>query len=309
LNIEPKVSILLPIYNYQNIEPTINSLLDQTFTNFELLICDDGSKPKIVMPSYDDKRIKIFRNHRNRGLGETLNRLFYTISDSSEYFSTVEQDDIYKPYYLDECVEYLDNNPNCGLVSGISEFVVGDKVTYRFPGMLDSGKDYPVGKEMFLLNYRRQIKVTQTCMVVRKKVHLKNNLKFSIDYPSVSVDWDYILRFSLISRIKGLKRNFVIQDRSIDRQSLTTKTELVYKTSRKLLINFYKEFPNIIKMKDYKYALSTQLYLELGSKKFFFRILSLFGNIIFIEPDKKRFLRNVIKEISRVRNYLKVSLR
>ena len=43
----PLISILLPIYNYSNIKPVVNSILDQDYQNFELLICDDGSDPPL----------------------------------------------------------------------------------------------------------------------------------------------------------------------------------------------------------------------------------------------------------------------
>ncbi len=300
--ISPKVSILLPIYNYQKVKPTIDSLLNQTFEDFELLICDDASIPPISLPQVIDKRIRFFKNENNLGLGRTLNKLLSLTSKSSKYFSTVEQDDIYKPYFLDDCISFLDNNKEFGLVSGVSEFWDGEKVVYKFPGMIVNGLEYPCGKKMFLLNYKRQIKVVQTCMVVRKEVHQKNELIFSEYFHSLSVDWDYILRFSLVSNIKGLNKIFVRQDRSINRKSLTTKTGLVYKTARQLILNFYSEFSDIITLNDYRYAFSTQLYIELGSKYFFHRIFSLFYDIFLIDPDKKRFFRQLINELGKVKN-------
>ena len=302
--LNPKVSILLPIYNYHKVKPTIDSLLNQTFENFELLICDDGSTPPISLPEIFDKRIRFYKNQNNLGLGRTLNKLLSLTSKSSKYFSTVEQDDIYKPYFLDDCISFLDNNKNFGMVSGVSEFWDGEKVGYKFPGMIVNGLDYPYGKKMFLLNYRRQIKVVQTCMVVRKDIHQKNKLLFSRYFHSLSVDWDYVLRFSLVSNIKGLNKIFVRQDRSVNRKSLTTKTGLVYKTARQLLLKFYSEFPDIITLNDYRYALSTQLYIELGGKYFFHRIFSLFYDIFLIETDKKRFLRQLENELAKVKDYI-----
>ena len=59
---EPLVSVLLPVYNFPNIERTVNSILEQSYNNLELLICDDGSKMQLkVIDNYDDKRIKYLK--------------------------------------------------------------------------------------------------------------------------------------------------------------------------------------------------------------------------------------------------------
>ena len=121
---------------------------------------------------------------------------------------------------------------------------------------------------MFLLNYRKQIKVAQTCMLDKKKVHFDNNLMFSKKYDSLSVDWDYILRFSLISKNQGYKKVFVVQDRRKERFSLTTKNKKAGKIVRELLLDFKEEFSHLISDKDYNYALATQLHSELGNYKF-----------------------------------------
>ena len=137
-------------------------------------------------------------------------------------------------HFIKDSIFFLERNLEFGMVSGLSEFWDGKRVTYLFPGMIAQGFDYPFFKEMFLLNYRKQIKVTQTCMVVRKDIHMKNNLIFSSNYQSLSVDWDYVLRFSLKSKIKGINKVFVRQDRRIDRNSLTKKTSFSWNYSKKI---------------------------------------------------------------------------
>lgn len=297
---EPLVSVLLPVYNFPNIEKTVNSILKQSYNNFELLICDDGSKIKPVLDNYRDERIKYFKNKINIGLGPTLNRLIKLSDKSSKYFVTVEQDDHYKTYFIKDSIFFLERNLDFGMVSGLSEFWDGKRVTYMFPGMIAQGYDYPFFKEMFLLNYRKQIKVTQTCMVVRKDIHMKNNLIFSSNYQNLSVDWDYVLRFSLKSKIKGINKVFVRQDRRINRSSLTKKHFLAGTIVRRLLKDFYTEFPHLISKKDYRYALATQYYNELGHLKFFPRIVNLIFGILPVDPDLNRLLTRLKKEI----NYL-----
>jgi hypothetical protein len=231
------------------------------------------------------------------GLGKTLNNLLIQADKNAKYFSTIEQDDIYRSYFISDCIKFLEKNIEFGLVSGISEFWDGSRVTYKFPGMIAGGNDYPFGEEMFLLNYRRQIKVAQTCMVIRKKVHYENRLMFSEKYESLSVDWDYILRFSLVSKIKGIQRVFVRQDRRKQRNSLTTKNKKAGKIVRDLLKDFKIEFSDIISEKDYNYAMATQYYTELGNYKFLKRISLMIFKILFLDPDKARVKARFKKEI------------
>ena len=136
----PIVSVLLPVYNYNDILPVLDSILNQTYSDFELLICDDGSNPKLVWPELDDQRVRFFSNKNNIGLGGTLNRLLSKSSLSCKYFSTIEQDDIYKPFFLEKCISFLEKEKNFGLVSGISEFWDGNKVSYKFPGSHENVK-------------------------------------------------------------------------------------------------------------------------------------------------------------------------
>lgn len=266
----PTVSIVLPIYNGEStLEATVKSLLNQTFQDFEILACIDGSNDGSfeILSSIKDNRIKIFTNKVNMGIGRTLNKLIYKSNPHSKYIAIAEQDDYYYPYRIEKQVEFLDSNPNFGLVSGIAEFFDGNTVTSLFPGLLVNGGQYPEDPiEMFLLNYRNQIKVVNSCMMIRKDVHIENGLYFSQHFPSISVDWSYILRFSLISKIYGLPDILVRIDRRPNRNSVTKNKESQFSAARELIRSFRYEYPQIISNSDYRYAKTTQHLLELSAK-------------------------------------------
>ena len=132
----PLASVILPVYNGQEtVLLTIQSIIDQSFCNFELLVCDDAStdQSKDILSKVNEPRITIYHNKSNLGLGKTLNKLISLTNKNSVYISTIEQDDIYKPYYLEDGINYLERNIDFGLVSGISEFWDGEKIVMRFP--------------------------------------------------------------------------------------------------------------------------------------------------------------------------------
>ncbi|TGD57159.1 glycosyltransferase family 2 protein [Flavobacterium humi] len=297
-----KVSVILPIYNGEKtLAKTLESLLDQSFQDFELVACIDGSKDNSleIVNSFKDKfrKTTVLINDSNLGLGPTMNRL--VASAQGDYIAVAEQDDFYYPDRLALQVGVLDTMPQIGLVSGISDFWDGTKIGMRFPGMLVSGKQYPKKEEMFLLNYKKQIKVVNSAMMFRKAVHVNHGLYFSKHYPSISIDWSYILRFCLVSDIHGIHQSLVLLDRRDDRNSVTSNKLKQYAASRELIRSFYYEFPNLIGRKDYKFAMTTQYLMELSSFKAY-QFPFYFLRFFIQNPTDKRWLHYLLKRITRV---------
>ncbi|MCK4817354.1 glycosyltransferase [bacterium] len=112
---KPRVSIGLPVYNGEKyLKPTLDSILCQTFTDFELIISDNGSndRTKEMCEEYaaNDKRIIYHRNINNLGIAPNYNLVFEL--SSGDYFKWADYDDILSPNFLAECLEVLDNNPD-----------------------------------------------------------------------------------------------------------------------------------------------------------------------------------------------------
>ncbi|WP_432409992.1 glycosyltransferase family 2 protein [Rasiella sp. SM2506] len=296
-----KVSVVLPIYNGEKtLAATLKSLEDQTFKDFEVVACIDGTQDgsQTILNSYKEifKNLIILYNEENLGLGPTMNRL--VANASGVYIAIAEQDDYYYPQRLQLQVELLDAKSDIGLVSGIAEFWDGEKVTSKFPGLLVSGKHYPEGKELFLLNYRNQIKVVNSCIMFRKSVHIDNGLYFTKHYPSISVDWTYILRFSLVSKIYGLQETLVRLDRRVERTSVTSNKKKQFAATRELIRSFAYEYPEIVSKKDYRYALTSQQLLELSSLGGFSFLVRIIFNYLN-NPTDARWLTYMNKRLKR----------
>ncbi len=111
----PKVSIGLPVYNgEQYLEASLDSILAQTFTNFELIICDnastDGTQAICRRYAARDGRIRYHRNAHNIGVGNNHN---LTIALAhGEYFRYAADDDLCAPDLLEKCVAVLDAQPD-----------------------------------------------------------------------------------------------------------------------------------------------------------------------------------------------------
>jgi glycosyltransferase involved in cell wall biosynthesis len=115
----PRVSIGVPVYNGERFfRETLNSLLAQSFGDFELVISDNASTdgtPEICAEySKRDKRIRYFRNEENRGAAWNLNRVVELAT--AEYFKWAMADDVCDPTFVAKCVDILDRDPTVVLV-------------------------------------------------------------------------------------------------------------------------------------------------------------------------------------------------
>lgn len=114
----PKVSVILTSFNHgKYIREAIDSVLNQSFTDFELIIWDDASMDDSwsVITSYSDRRIKAFRNEENR---RPIFGVIKAISEvaSGEYIAMHHSDDVWALDKLEKQVVYLDDHPKFGAV-------------------------------------------------------------------------------------------------------------------------------------------------------------------------------------------------
>lgn len=112
----PHISVLLPVHNGQKyLRESIESILDQSDSNFELIIWDDRSRDESsnIIGNYRDPRIKKYANPCNQGLFTTLN---LAIKESSAPLIRLwSQDDVMKPDCLEEEVSFLTRHPEVGM--------------------------------------------------------------------------------------------------------------------------------------------------------------------------------------------------
>lgn len=113
----PKVTVLMSIYNGErNLHEAIDSILNQTFENFEFLIVNDGSTDAttLILQGYSDPRIKIITNEKNVGLTRSLNKGLRMAR--GRYVARMDADDVSLPQRLGRQVEFLDRNEKIGAV-------------------------------------------------------------------------------------------------------------------------------------------------------------------------------------------------
>lgn len=121
----PKISVLMPAYNVELfVVEAIESILNQTFSDFELIIIDDYSTDKTweILQEYatKDKRVTLYRNEKNLGISKTRNKLIEFAK--AKYVVWQDADDISFPYRLGHQYAFMELHPEIGISAGYLEF-------------------------------------------------------------------------------------------------------------------------------------------------------------------------------------------
>lgn len=114
-----KISLIMPVYNAAKyVSEAIESILNQTYKDFELIIIDDCSTDNSmqIVSSYKDDRIKIIHNERNAGIAQSRNNGLKVAK--GEYIALMDDDDISLPQRFEKQMNFLDSNPDFDFVGG-----------------------------------------------------------------------------------------------------------------------------------------------------------------------------------------------
>ncbi len=182
----PKVSVLMPVYRTEPayLKEAIESVLHQTYPDFELLVLDDCPKDlrESIVKSFKDKRIKYFKNEKNMGISQSRNKLLALAQ--GEYIAVMDHDDIAMPTRFSEQVKILDENPKIGVVGSWVE---------RFPATKIA--KYPEHNQDIERYLMQGCAVAHTAAMVRKSI-LKN-VQYEEQYSPAE---DYCLWCRLIGK-------------------------------------------------------------------------------------------------------------
>ena len=195
-----KISVLMTVFNTNLLytKRAIDSVLNQDFQDFELIIIDDGSKENNreslmdYVEKYEDK-ISYIR-HRNRGQSESVNRgVLYSLG---EYITILDSDDEYKPNHLSACLSEMNE---LDLICSTSETIVDNDNDYYVPDKYDQTK----------LIHLDEVILFGT-LFGRRKVF--NNIDFKTGF---AADSDFYEQATNLFRVKKLDLRTYIYHRNI----------------------------------------------------------------------------------------------
>jgi glycosyltransferase involved in cell wall biosynthesis len=223
----PKISVIMPIYNGERyLSEAIESTLNQTFSDFEFLILDDGStdRSSSIISGYNDPRIKVF-SHANRGLAATLNRGIALAA--GKYIARQDQDDLSLPERFERQITFLENNPRVGMVGTWAKIFEGSDETSRV-------HDHPAKNYLLKFDLMFNNPFVHSSVMIRKTV-LEQVGGYSTDKsrqpPEDYELWSRIARISDVANIPEVLHVYREVPHSMSRDGLNPFLERVVRIS------------------------------------------------------------------------------
>jgi len=190
----PKITILMPVYNGGKfVREAINSILCQTFTDFEFIIIDDGSTDNSVsiVESYNDSRIILKHNTSNLGLIKSLNKGLELAK--GKYIARMDADDFSKPNRLELQNNFMDYNHDVG-VCGTWVQVIGEQNAIWKPPIADDN----IRSSMVFENV-----IYHPTSMFRRNLLEKNNIYYN-ESMNCAEDYAFWLQWSAYTKLANV---------------------------------------------------------------------------------------------------------
>jgi glycosyltransferase involved in cell wall biosynthesis len=234
MNSNPKVSILMPVYNSElYVGEAIESILAQSFPDFEFIILNDGStdKSEKIILSYKDERICYFKNSQNLKLAATLNKGLELAN--SEYIARMDSDDIAVPERLMKQIQFLDQNPEVG-ICGSNVELIGK---WNFITEL-SYTSNDIEAELLLKN-----PVFHPTVMFRKSIVDKHRIRYNPSFEHLE-DYYFWAELSRITKIVNLE-NVLVKYRWHEENISVTHKEVQCEKASEVILFKLQSIPEI----------------------------------------------------------------
>ncbi|MFM7684234.1 MAG: glycosyltransferase family 2 protein [Bacteroidota bacterium] len=181
------VSVVMPVFNSEKyLHEAIDSILNQSFENFEFLIINDGStdSSESIIKSFSDKRIKYYAFEENVGYLKCLN--FGIQNALGKYIARMDSDDISLPNRFSYQVDYMENNQEIGVCGTFIQYF-GDESGFWRP---------PIKSEAIKAGLINGSTISHPASMIRASVLFENKIEYSKEYYLAE---DYYLWYQLSS--------------------------------------------------------------------------------------------------------------
>lgn len=208
---EPFLTVIMPVYNAADfVASAIQSILDQTYRDLELIIINDGSTDdsKAVIESFDDIRIKYFENDKNSGIVFSRNKGLKLAK--GKYIGMFDADDVAFTDKFKEQISFLEHNKDFGMVGSWVKFI--DEKGKRLPGGWKlKAPPEKIPSIMLFKNY-----FLQSAVLYRKDCISKFSFRDGLDILE-----DYMIWLEIVSEYKAWNLNKTLVNYRIHGGSVT----------------------------------------------------------------------------------------
>ena len=189
------VSVILPVYNGEKyVCRAVQSILDQTYKNFEILIINDGStdNSSALLSQHKDPRVRLLDNETNIGLIGTLNRGLSLAS--GEYIARMDQDDLSRSDRFERQIDFMRSHPDIG--------ICGSWVT----AVRSSGEalwPYPLSSEEIKCALVFRSAFAHPSVMLRRQLVVQHQLQYADGYPHAE-DYELWVRCARLTEFANI---------------------------------------------------------------------------------------------------------
>ncbi len=284
----PLVTVLMPVYNGEKyLREAIESILKQTFTDFEFLIINDGStdSSKEIILNYDDKRIRYVENEKNIKLIDTLNKGISLARGM--YIARMDCDDISLPKRLEKQVKFMEQNPEIGICgTWVKTFGENIKSTvWKYP------IDYNAIKSNLLFNSL----LAHPSVMFRLSVINDNKLRYNSEFKHAEdyALWVEAISYTKIVNIPKCLLDYRIHNEQVTKKYANIKVESANKVRASMLL---KIMPDATKEEiNFHLLLASNLYNK--SHIDLSKVLSWFSKLLQSNKETKYLNEKAFKKV------------
>lgn len=269
----PDFSVVIPLYNKEAfIKNTLDSVLKQTFKNFEIIVVDDLSTDLslAIVAQFTDKRIKIIKHLKNKGLSASRNTGIRNAQ--AAYIAFLDADDLWKPGYLEKIKKLTTNYPQAKLFATKYDILLKNSKAIEHEFQIKNFNKEGIVLNFFESNLNQSI-FYPSCLCVHKMVF--NSIGTYNESISYSEDVDFNIRsqskFLMAYSEEALVTYLRVSENQITQQGLKGKIIPDYdfyeeKFKGNHSIKKYLDFQRYVKAKAYKISGDKKKYQKLFSK-------------------------------------------
>lgn len=285
----PRVSVIMSAYNAEKyIKEAIDSILNQTFKDFEFIIINDGStdSTRDIILSYKDSRIRFIENKKNIGLTKSLNKGLKLAK--GEYIARLDADDSSMPKRFEKQINFLDKHKDIAVIGNWIEII--DEETNKAHVLKNSCNSAIIKWAQIFKNQMDHSSVFFRKKIIEEVGSYKEIYKYAQDFDL----WFRVLRKYKIANLPEVLTKYRIHSESV------TKTPESHKIQRKLVLEII--FNNVnyyisLDKKDFKVFIDAVKWAKISSFKNFIKVRKIYKHLFNSYIRKEKLNKGDIKKI------------
>lgn len=259
---EKLVSVLMVNYNHEDtLAETIQSVLNQTYSNFQFIIVDDGSTDRscAIIESFQDERIELYKREENEHICVATNYGFAKVK--GDYLARIDSDDLWYPDKLEKQLLFMEEHPECSVCFTWCDLIdeYGNNINELEKSLLKLYESETLEQEQWLRKFYFEGNCLAHPAVLMKREVLENIGKFTLAYRQLH-DFDYWVRIAKQYKIYVIQERLIAVRRFIDKQQTKKNASAssekndtrVFNESMDIHAHFFEGMPDKIFLKGFQ---------------------------------------------------------